>query len=40
MYYKNTKVAEGDLVSDREVLPLSYLELFYKGLKNIISGNI
>ena len=39
-YYKNKKVAEGKLVSDREVLPLNYLELFYKGFKNIVSGNI
>ena len=40
VYYKNKKVAEGKLVSDREVLPLNYLELFYKGFKNIVSGNI
>ena len=40
VYYQNKKVAEGELVSDREVLPLSYLELYYKGFKNLVSGNI
>lgn len=40
VYYKDNKVTDGNLVSDREVLPLSYFELLYNGFKDIISGNI
>ncbi len=33
-------VSTGTLVVDEEVLPLSYLQLFYRGIKDLVSGEI
>ena len=40
VYNKDKKVSEEELISNKEVLPLSYLELLYKSIKDIVSGNI
>jgi len=34
------KVSSGDLIIKENVNPLSYLKLFYNGLKNIVSGQL